>query len=235
MKPTGGFAIACVVCLALLGMSSVQADVYWNGTVSTAWTNAANWTNGFPSDAGAGNTIINTGSPYTPVVSTLGNTTTGQTYIMTGGGLNVVAGGALSTIDLVTGVSGNSGGTIVTGGLLTMSGYLNLGAGGKDGKIDISGGIVQSANLSINAAGGAGMNISGDGKYIANISNLGNVNYWVANNIIKANNGAAGWSINVDSTTDPSKVILTAVPEPATLALAAIGAVAVALRRLRKR
>ena len=138
--------------------------------------------------------------------------------------------------DLVTGQWGNSGGTIVTGGLLTMSGYLNLGgSGGYDGKIDISGGIVQSAGLSINAAGGAGMNISGNGKYIANISNLGNVNYWVNNNIIKANNGAAGWSINIDTTTDPSKVILTAVPEPATIALAAIGAVAVALRRMRKR
>jgi hypothetical protein len=148
----------------------------------------------------------------------------------------VFAGGDLSMTDLVTGQWGNSGGTIVTGGLLTMSGYLNLGgSGGYDGKIDISGGIVQSAGLSINAAGGAGMNISGNGKYIANISNLGNVNYWVNNNIIKANNGAAGWSINIDTTTDPSKVILTAVPEPATIALAAIGAVAVALRRMRKR
>lgn len=235
MKPTGGFAIACGVCLALLVASAAQADVYWNGTASTDWTNPSNWTNGFPSDIGAGNTILNPGSPFTAVVSTSGNTTTGQVYVSVGGGLNVVPGGQLTTTDLVTGAFGNSGGVIVTGGLLTMSGYLNLGANAFDGKIAISGGIVQSAALSINSSGGAGMNISDSGKYITDISQLGNVNYWVANNIIKANDGAAGWSINVDTTTDPTKVILTAVPEPASFALAAIGAAAVALGRLRKR
>jgi len=235
MKPSRGFAIACVACLALLVMSSVQAGtVYWTGLTSTAWTDVSNW---YQSTApSAGDTVIlNPGSPYTPVVSTSGNPTTGQVYVSIRGGLNVFAGGDLSMTDLITGVWGNSGGTIVTGGLLTMSGLLNLGAAGYDGKIDISGGIVQSAGLSINATGGAGMNISGNGKYITSISKLNDVNYWVNNNIIKANNGAAGWSINIDTTTDPSKVILTAVPEPATIALAAIGAVAVALRRMRKR
>lgn len=235
MKRFERFATTCGLLFAMLGASAVQADVYWNGTVSTDWADVANWTNGFPSDVGAGNTILNQGSPYTPVVSTLGNTTTGQIYVSTNGGLNVFPGGSLSTSDLVTGAFGNSGGVIVTGGLLTMSGYLNLGANSFDGKIDISGGIVQSAALSINSTGGAGMNISGAGTYITGISQLGNVNYWVTNNIIKANNGAEGWSINIDTTTDPSKVILTAVPEPATLALAAVGLAAAALRRLRRR
>jgi hypothetical protein len=235
MKPSRGFAIACVACLALLVMSSVQAGtVYWTGLTSTAWTDVSNWDQGTAPSTGD-TVILNQGSPYTPVVSTSGNPTTGQVYVSIRGGLNVFAGGDLSMTDLITGVWGNSGGTIVTGGLLTMSGLLNLGAAGYDGKIDISGGIVQSAGLSINATGGAGMNISGNGKYITSISKLNDVNYWVNNNIIKANNGAAGWSINIDTTTDPSKVILTAVPEPATIALAAIGAVAVALRRMRKR
>jgi len=235
MKPTGGFAIACVVCLALLGMSSAEAGtVYWAGTVSTDWTNSSNWSGSVPPSAGD-TVVLNQGSPYTPVVSTSGNPTTGQVYVSIGAGLNVFAGGELSMTDLVTGVWGNSGGTIVTGGLLTMSGLLNLGAGGYDGKVDISGGIVQSAALSINSSGGAGMNISGNGKYITDISQLGSVNYWVNNSTIKANNGADGWSIKIDTTTDPNKVMLTAVPEPATIALAAIGAAAVALRRLRKR
>jgi len=235
MKPTGGFAIACVVCLALLGMSSAEAGtVYWAGTVSTDWTNSSNWSGSVPPSAGD-TVILNQGSPYTPVVSTTGNPTTGQIYLGISGGLNIFPGGALSMTDFITGNWGNSGGTIVTGGQMTMSGYLNLGAGGYDGKIAISNGIVESAALSINASGGAGMNISGNGTYITGISQLNNVNYWVANNIIKANNGADGWSIKIDTTTDPSKVMLTAVPEPATLALAAIGAAAVALRRLRKR
>jgi hypothetical protein len=144
-------------------------------------------------------------------------------------------GSILSMSDFITGNWGNSGGTIVTGGQMNMSGYLNLGAGGYDGKIDISGGVVQSAALSINTTGGASMNISGSGKYITAISQLGNVNYWVANNAIKANNGAPGWSVVVDTTTDPTKVMLTVVPEPSVTALAAVGVAVVALRRLRRR
>ncbi|MEI6657945.1 MAG: PEP-CTERM sorting domain-containing protein, partial [Planctomycetota bacterium] len=96
-------------------------------------------------------------------------------------------------------------------------------------------GVVQSAALSINASGGAGMNISGSGKYITAISQLGNVNYWVNNNIIKANNGAPGWSVVVDTTTDPTKVMLTVVPEPSVTALGAVGMAVVAWRRLRRR
>jgi hypothetical protein len=116
-----------------------------------------------------------------------------------------------------------------------MSGLLNLGQNGNYGKIDISGGVVQSAALSINSSGGAGMNISGGGKYITDISQLGNVNFWVTNNIIKANNGAPGWSVVVDTTTDPTKVMLTAVPEPSVTALATVGVAALVVRRLRRR
>lgn len=225
-----------LVCTALLcGMQSpVLADAYWAGTVSTDWTDSANWVGGAPPTTGV-NTVLNQGSPYTPVVSTSGNPTTGQIYLGVNGGLNMFPGSILSMSDFITGNFGNSGGTIVTGGQMNMSGYLNLGAGGYDGKIDISGGVVQSAALSINTTGGASMNISGSGKYITAISQLGNVNYWVNNNIIKANNGAPGWSVVVDTTTDPTKVMLTVVPEPSVTALGAVGMAVVALRRLRRR
>ncbi|MFM7208124.1 MAG: hypothetical protein ACKO4T_15795, partial [Planctomycetaceae bacterium] len=179
--------------------------------------------------------ILNQGSPYTPVVSSTGLSTTGQIYLGVTGGLNVFPGGALSLTDFITGNWGNSSGTIVTGGQMSMSGLLNLGAGGFDGKVDISGGIVESATLSINSSGGAGMNISASGKYITDISQLGNVNYWVSNNIIRANNGAPGWSVVVDTTTDPTKVMLTVVPEPSVTALAVAGVAMVAMRRLRRR
>ena len=227
---------SALVCTALLcGMQSpVWADAYWAGTVSTDWTNSANWSGGVPPTTGA-TVVLNQGSPYTPVVSTSGNPTTGQIYLGVGGGLNMFPGSILSMSDFITGNWGNSSGTIVTGGQMNMSGLLNLGAAGYDGKIDISGGVVQSAALSINASGGAAMNISGSGKYITDISQLSNVNYWVSNNIIKANNGAQGWSVVVDTTTDPSKVMLTVVPEPSVTALAAVGVAALAVRRLRRR
>jgi hypothetical protein len=230
------FVAGSLVCTALLcGMQSpVLADAYWSGTVSTDWTNSANWVGGLPPTTGE-NVVLNAGSPYAPVVSTTGNATTGQIYLGVGGGLNIFPGSILSMSDFITGNFGNSGGTIVTGGQMTMSGLLNLGAGGFDGKVDISGGVVQSAALSINSSGGAGMNISGSGKYITGISQLNNVNFWVTNNIIKANNGASGWSVVVDTTTDPTKVMLTAVPEPSVTALTVAGMAMVALRRLRRR
>ncbi|MGI9178744.1 MAG: hypothetical protein ACR2IT_12920 [Pirellulales bacterium] len=212
----------------------LAGTVYWAGTTSTAWTDSSNWASGLPPVAGD-TVILNQGSPYTPVVSTSGNPTTGQIYLGVGGGLNIFSGGNVVMSDFITGNWGNSSGTIVTGGQMTMSGLLNLGGnGGGDGKIDISGGVVQSAALSINSTGGAAMNISGNGKYITDISQLNNVNYWVTNNIIKANNGAAGWSVVVDTTTDPTKVTLTAVPEPGVTAVAVVMGALAALR-LRRR
>jgi hypothetical protein len=198
--------------LALVG-APAHADISWNGSTSNDWSIASNWSGGTPSSSGYGNTVIAPGSPHAaPVVSTMSNKTAGQVYIGPGGGLNVSAGGQLTTTDLVTGALGNSGGVIVTGGVLTMSGCLNLGAGGKDGKIDISGGIVRCESLSINASGGAAMTISDKATFITAASQLDNVKFWVAHTIIKAHNGGPGWSINVDTTTDPGRVILTAVP-----------------------
>lgn len=219
MTATARFAVTATAWLgywlALVGVPA-YADVAWNGSTGNEWSIASNWSGGTPSDSGAGNTVITAGSPHAvPVVSTMGNKTSGQIYIGPGGGLNVSAGGQLTTTDLVTGALGDSGGVIVTGGVLTMNGCLNIGAGGKDGKIDISGGVVRCESLSIDASGGAAMNISDRGTFITAASQLDNVRFWIAHAIIKAHSNAPGWSITIDTSTDPGRVILTAAPPKA--------------------
>jgi hypothetical protein len=87
------------------------------------------------------------------------------------------------------------------------------------------GGTVTANYLSINTGGGAKMTIGGSGSFIAPVSNLSNINYWITNNAITAEGGLSGWSINVDRTSQSGFVVLTAVPEPSVslLATAAMG------------
>lgn len=234
MKNPRNLSIAALTALAMITVLPVATQAaYWAGSISSDWATAANWTGGLPSDAG--NSVINSGSPYTsPIVSTLGNTTGGQLYLSIGAGLQVVNGGSLTTSDFITGIWGNSLVADISGGSLTMTGLLNLGAGGYDGKINISGGTVTANNLSINSTGGAGINLGSNGRFIAPSSNLGNINYWIANNNIKANSGLSGWSVNVDTVSSVGNVILTAVPEPSTYALIGLGAVALVIAARRK-
>jgi hypothetical protein len=206
--------IATITILVIVSLSaSAVADVYWAGGISSVWSNASNWTNGFPSNPGAGNTIVNPGGAFNPVVNTLGNTTNSGVYISIGGvTMSVVDGGRLDTAsEFVTGVWGNSGTVTVSGGELNIGGLLNMGAGGYDGDVVVSGGTVTSLNLSINTTGGASMDISGTGKYITGIGQLGNINYWVTNGAITANGGLD--TVHIDTTTDPTKVILTTAPD----------------------
>ena len=205
--------------IALLTMAvSAKADAYWGGVFDSNWANLGNWGgSGDPAHAN-GATIINPGNNPC-VVSTTGNTTSGDCYISIGVGLSVVSGGQLTIgANFITGQWGNSLPVTVTG-QLTINGYLLTGNGGFDGDVNISsGGTVESGGLSMNTGGGAKIDISTNGAYITQISQLGNVNYWIANNAITANGNAAGWAINVDTTSLANKLKLTAVytPPPAT-------------------
>lgn len=196
---------------ALVGASLVaQADVYWGGYVSADWSDPDNWAAGFPTNAGAGNAIINAGA-YPCVVSNSGNYTVDGVYVsISGASLSVTNGGALSiATTLVTGVWGASAPVDVSG-QLNMGGYLNIGAGGFDGDVRVfGGGTVESAALSINSTGGAKLDVGTNGTFITAYSQLGNVNYWIANNAITASDNAPGWSLDVDTNSMPGKLILT--------------------------
>jgi hypothetical protein len=235
------------ITAAILFVASMQnasaSTVHWNnnnGTGDRSWSVSSNWSGGAaPTSA---DTALIMGTEWSislanmPVVSTANNFAN-QIYIRSGAGLSVTAGGLLNATDLITGQNGNSNVVDISGGgQIALSGILNLGAGAYDGKVNISNGSLIANNLSINSTGGAGINIGANGAFIAAASNLGNINYWVANNNITANSGLAGWSINVDTVSQAGKVVVTAVPEPTTLASLGMGlALLAATRSLRKK
>ena len=228
-------AVTTVAAFSLV-LQSAHAAVYWNGSVSSDWAETSNWSGGLPSTSGAGDAIINPGSPNVkPVISTPVAATVGQTYVSIGAGLQVTTGGSLTTVSLITGIWGHSDVVDVSGGSLTISDNFLLGYSGYDGKMNISGGTVTANNLSINMGGGAKMNLGGSGAFIAPVSNLGNINYWIANNAIIAGNGASGWSVNVDTTSNAGNVVLTAVPEPSVSLLAVGGALGCCFLRSRRK
>ena len=246
MKQILSGIVATVVLIAQIEKAS--ADVYWNNNNGSApggdrsWGNAANWSGGpLPSAAGAGNAVVKPWPNLTqmPIVNTLGNTAD-QVYLTEGSSLSVVAGGSLLVNSYVTGQWNNCGVTDVSGGLL-QAGSLLMGGSGFDGKINISGGSIVTDYLSINTGGGALINIGTNGSFIAAASNLVNINYWINNNAIRAQDGLAGWAINVDTASQAGKVVLTAVnvasvPEPSTFATLGTGLVLLcATRSLRRR
>jgi hypothetical protein len=237
------FGIVAAIILVTQSNKASAGTVYWNndnGTGDRSWSVTSNWNGGVPTSA---DTALIMGTEWSislanmPIVNTANNFAN-QIYVRAGAGLSVTTGGSLTATDLITGgAEGNSNVVdIAGGGLITLSGLLNLGAGGNDGKVNISNGSLLANSLSINMAGGAGMNIGALGSFVAASSNLGNINYWIANNGITANSGAAGWSLNVDTTSQAGKVVVTAVPEPTTLASLGMGLVLLAATRgLRKK
>ena len=242
IKPMKPILFGFFTALILVAQSeNASADVYWNnnnGSGDRSWSVWSNWNGGAPS---SGDTALIMGTEWgitlanMPVVSTANNFAN-QIYVRAGAGLSVTTGGLLTATDLITGINGTSNVVDISGGgQITLSGYLNLGAGGYDGKVNISNGSLLANNLSIYSTGGAGMNIGANGSFIAPVSNLGNINYWVAANAITANSGAAGWRINVDTASQAGKVVVTAVPEPSTFASFGMGlALLLATRNFRR-
>jgi hypothetical protein len=241
MKQILSGIVATIILVTQFNNASA-GTVYWNngnGTGDRSWSVSSNWNGGAPTSA---DTALIMGTEWSislanmPIVSTANNFAN-QIYIRSGAGLSVTTGGLLNATDLITGQNGNSNVVDISGGgQITLSGILNLGVGSYDGKVNISNGSLIANNLSINSTGGAGINIGANGAFIAAASNLGNINYWVANNNITANSGLAGWRINVDTVSQAGKVVVTAVPEPSTFASFGMGlALLVATRSFRRK
>lgn len=232
--------ISASLAMGFAFLSAIQskADVYWNnGGGDRSWGNASNWAGGgtglLPSASGAGNAIVKPWPVLSqfPIVNTLNNTAN-DVYLTEGSFLSVVTGGSLITSKYITGQWNNTGVTDISGGLL-QAGQLLIGNGTFDGKVNISGGDVVADYLSINTSGGALLNIGINGRFMAPVSNLSNINYWIANNAITAENGTAGYTINVDTTSSAGNVILTTIPEPSALGALGVGLVLFFANRLK--
>ena len=191
-------------------------DTVWTGAASDSWADSANWSKGLPSDKGVANTVIQSGSgKRAPVVSTSGNTTVGQVYIMSGGSLGIKKEGELTTAgNFVTGNNGHAGMTEVAGGTLNVGGVLLIGHDGFEGSLKIDSGTVNAEGLSIHEAGAAKIVLVGTGKLILSNSeeNLRNVRYWIDNSKLITAQGADAsmeYSVDADTEKQPGKIVLS--------------------------
>jgi len=207
------------LALAGLGFSadpSAKVDTVWTGAASDAWADSVNWSLGLPSAKGVANTVIrNSSTNVAPVVSTKGNSTIGQVYIMAGGSLVIKKEGELTTAgNFVTGNNGHAGMTEVAGGTLNVGGVLLLGHNGFEGSLKIDSGTVNAEGLSIHEAGAAKIVLVGTGKLILPNSeeNLRNIRYWIDNSkLIKVQRTDASmeYSLDVDTEKQPGKIVLS--------------------------
>ena len=194
---------------------SAKVDTVWTGAASDAWADSVNWSLGLPSDIRVANTVIRSGSGQVgPVITTFGNTTVGQVYIMAGGSLVIKKEGTLTTAgNFVTGNNGHAGMTEVTGGTLTVGGVILIGHNGFEGSLKIDSGTVNAEGLSIHEAGAAKIVLIGAGKLILPNSeeNLKNVRYWIDNSKLITAQGADAsmeYSVDVDTEKQPGKIVI---------------------------
>jgi hypothetical protein len=216
--------ISALFSFALIGQvfsadPAAKVDTVWTGTASDAWADSVNWSLGRPSDQGVANTVIqNISNNRTPVVSTAGNTTAGEVYIMSGGSLVIKKGGELNTAgNFVTGNNGPAGRTDIVGGTLSVGGLLLIGHGGYEGSLYIQSGTVAAQGLSIDSSGYAKIYIQGTGALILPNSdeNLKNVSYWIDNSaliVAEGGNGAKNATVDIDIKSRPGKIVLTVNP-----------------------
>jgi hypothetical protein len=165
-------------------ISDNSSVVQWNGSVSTDWNTAANWTvtQGTASAPPAATDIVNLGtSTFTnqPTISTavtVKNINFGSLKAVT---LSMVAGGSLVSSNMNGIWSANATHTLnVNGQTISVNGDLALSDGTSgdainlnigSGTVNISGALTENGNANITFTGTGNLNIGGDFNYVNGI------------------------------------------------------------------
>ncbi|WP_162915353.1 LamG-like jellyroll fold domain-containing protein [Paraflavitalea soli] len=164
-------------------LSSASNVVRWNGSVSTDWNTAANWTvtSGLPSTPPSATDIVELGTVtfnFQPAISTSAvakNIRFGSAKAVT---LSMAAGGSLTTAGNIDGTwTANALHTIqVNGQTLSVGGDLNLsdGVAGQaiqlnigTGTVNVTGALAQSVDASVTFSGAGTLNLAGNFNYLS--------------------------------------------------------------------
>lgn len=124
----------------------------------------------------------------------------------------------------------------MTGGAISIvdANALKIGLDGSTGSVDLLGGTIMAGDLMIGSPGSGGIMDIREATLILAGDKRENVARFIQTGLITAYGGISGAECRYDyDVSNPGKTTVTAIPEPATLALLAIGAFALRRRRSR--
>jgi len=122
----------------------------------------------------------------------------------------------------------------MTGGVISVAdaNALKIGLDGSTGLVDLLGGTIMAGDLMIGAPGSGGIMDIREGTLILNGDKRENVVRFIQAGLITAYGGTGGAECRYDyDVSNPGKTTVTAIPEPATIALLGIGVFALRRRR----
>lgn len=253
--------VILLMVVSMVGaVSAAPARTWWEGTESSDWTDAANWSDGVPGEGSRADwrdssveAVLDVETSIGRIVMGDGGTWGGQSLRITNTGsliltdnewsavgfwrpayLTVEAGGSLSTIhNLVLGrdvaadddriPEAGTAHLYVNGGIVDVGQTLVVGGRDGFGRATVDNGGVLSMNHLL-LEGDMLVDVL-DGTIVINENRTGLVQGWIDNGQLVGYGGIGEIIFDYDET-NVGQTTITAIPEPATLALFGLGGLA---------